>query len=246
MTRTDEVADALLLHTSDGEFAERELSGLSDPVQRFLRAAISPKSPLAQTARIEMKGHIKLGRWLPFRARETLTPHVGFLWAARVAGLIVGSDRFLDGRGQMEWKLGGLVTVMAADGPDISRSAAERSGAEAVWVPTSLLPRFGVDWEADDDRRITARFLVGEHPVEVNYSMNDAGLVESVVFQRWGDPGNKGAFDLYPFGGRFTKHATFDGVTVPTAGSLGWHYGTDRWNEGEFFRFRIVKLELAL
>jgi hypothetical protein len=78
-----------------------------------------------------------------------LNPHHGFVWAARAAGVIAGSDRYLDGQGsldgqgRMDWKLLGLVTVAHADGQDVSRSAAGRAGAEAVWLPTALLPRFG-------------------------------------------------------------------------------------------------------
>ena len=53
-----------------------------------------------------------------------------------------------------------------------------------------------------------------------------------------------GRWGLWPFGGEFTSHATFDGVTIPEAGSLGWHFGTDRWDEGEFFRYRITGLSL--
>lgn len=46
-------------------------------------------------------------------------------------------------------------------------------------------------------------------------------------------------------GGEFTSRATFDGVTIPDAGSLGWHHGTDRWDEGEFFRYQITDLTLV-
>lgn len=242
--RIDEDAETALLRPSDGEFSEDEMSGLAGPIQRFLHASIAPESRLAQTARIEMTGHIKVGRWLPFRAREILTPHAGFVWAARAAGLITGSDRFVDGRGRMKWKLGGLITVMAADGSDVSRSAAQRAGAESVLVPTSLLPRFGVDWVATTGKQITAGFLVEDHPVEVSFVLNDESLAESVLLQRWGDPDNTGVFGLHPFGGHFLEHGTFNGLTIPTAGSMGWHYGTDRWSDGEFFRFRIKRLEV--
>jgi hypothetical protein len=40
-----------------------------------------------------------------------------------------------------------------------------------------------------------------------------------------------------------TGYRTFGGLTVPSAGRIGWFYGTDRWREGEFFRFRLTALE---
>lgn len=79
---------------------------------------------------------------------QVLAPHQGFHWSARVAGVIGGFDQCLDGRGQLRWKLLGLVPVMRADGPDVARSAVGRAAGEAMWLPTTLLPRFGVEWEA--------------------------------------------------------------------------------------------------
>jgi len=42
-----------------------------------------------------------------------------------------------------------------------------------------------------------------------------------------------------------TGSATFDGVTIPQAGRVGWFWGTDRWTKYEFFRYEITHLELA-
>ncbi len=233
-----------LIRGAVGAFAEADLDDLPAPVRRYLGSAISSGIPLARTARIRMRGHIKIGRWLPFRANEVLTPHLGFVWAARAAGLISGSDHYAQGRGEMNWKLAGVLRVIHAEGPDVSRSAAERAAAEAVWVPTALLPRFDVEWTADDETHVSARYRVEGKPVHVHYRLTQDGHLRSVVFDRWGDPDNTGTFRTYPFGGEFTSHAAFDGVTVPDSGRLGWYYGTNRWNEGEFFRYQITDLEL--
>ncbi len=145
----------------------------------------------------------------------------------------------------MDWRLFGLIPVMRSAGPDVSRSAAERAAAEAVWVPTSLLPRWGVEWSAMGHDRIRARFRIAEYPVQLDLSLSAGGLVRTVVFKRWGDPDGSGNFGLHHFGGEFTDHAGFGGVTIPVEGRLGWHFGTDRWTEGEFFRYRITDLELV-
>jgi hypothetical protein len=102
-------------------------------VRRYLETAIGPGAPPARCA-----------PRLPFFARQVLNPHEGFVWSARAAGVITGSDRYLDGAGAQDWKLAGLVTVAYGDGPDVSGSAAGRGGAEGIWVPTALLPRFRV------------------------------------------------------------------------------------------------------
>jgi hypothetical protein len=220
-----------------------ELDRLPEPARRYLKQAIAPDAPLATSARLRMQGTIKLGkRWLPFRARETLSPHEGFVWAGRVAGVIAGSDSLVDGEGKLDWKLLGVKRVAHADGPDITRSDRGRVAGEAIWVPTALLPRFGVDWVAVDDVHTTARFSVGDLDVELHLTLDEEARVVSVVFDRWGDPRQDGRFANHAFGMRVTAYSTFGGITIPSAGRAGWFYGTDRWSSGEFFRYRITEL----
>ena len=228
-----------------GAFSEAEVEGLPAPVRRYFVKAIAPGTALALSARLRMRGTIKIGRWLPFRAREVLAPHHGFVWPARVAGLITGADRYLDGEGALEWKLAGLKTLARAEGPDVSRSAAGRGGAEALWVPTSLLPRFGVQWTATTDTQIVAGYRVDDTPLEVHYDLDELGRPRSVTFDRWGDPDQSGVWSWHRAGGEFRAYHRFDGVTVPSEGRFGWFYGTNRWADGEFFRYRITELTLT-
>lgn len=227
-------------------FSHTELDGLPAPVARYLRAAIAPGTPLIPAARLTMRGSIKLGkRWLPFRARQVLAPHGASVWAARVATVISGADRYADGRGSMEWKLLGLIPIVRAEGPDVSRSSAGRFGAEAMWVPTSLLPRFGVKWAASDETDISATFRKDDIDVVLHIALEDDARMRSIHLDRWGDGESNGTFDLIPFGVDVTDHGTFNGLTIPRAGRGGWFHGTDRWEEGEFFRYEITSLELV-
>lgn len=207
-----------LCHASSYElYRDAELTGLPEPVRRYLQTAIAAGTPLATCARLRMRGQLKVGRWLPFRASQVLNPHLGFVWAARAAGVIAGSDRYLDGVGAMDWKLAGLVTVAHEAGPDVSRSTAGRGGAEAIWVPTALLPRFGVTWSAADDAHVTARFRLGTTPAEINLVLDPEGRIRSMVFDRWGDPDRSGTWAWYPFGGDVTGYRCFEGLTIPSA-----------------------------
>jgi len=38
-------------------------------------------------------------------------------------------------------------------------------------------------------------------------------------------------------------HETVDGITIPTRGSVGWHYGEPGWTAGEFFRFHLTDID---
>jgi hypothetical protein len=164
--------------------------------RRYLQAAIAPGTALAPAARLSMRGSIKLGRWLPFRARQLLVPSLGTVWVARVAGVISGSDRYVDGVGGMDWKVLGVLRVMHAGGDDVSRSAAERAAGESIWVPTAL----AVDASLTDDGTDRVRVDVDGHHVTVLHELDADGLLTASWFQRWGDSDNTGTWTTYPFG----------------------------------------------
>jgi hypothetical protein len=203
--RRSQLEARLLTPPEPGRFSDAELEGLPEPVRRHLAQAIAPGTPLATSARLRMRGRIKVGRWLPFRAHQVLNPHRGFVWVARAAGVI--------------------------------------AGAEAIWLPTALLPRFGVRWSTGSGDQVTAGFQVGDTPVELRLWLDAAGRLASLVFDRWGDPDNRGALAWHRFGGEFTGYRSFHGLSIPSQGRLGCFYGEDRWPAGEFFRYRITDLQ---
>lgn len=240
---TSELAGRLRLTAAPGGFGDDELTGLPEAVVRYFRAAITPGAPLARSADLDMRGHLKLnGRWLRLRAHEVLAPHDGFVWRARVAGVITGYDQGVESHGAMDWKVLGLAPVMHAEGPDIARSAAGRAAGEAVWVPTSLLPRFGVRWEASTDHDISARFTAAGAAAELRIRIDDAGHVSWVRLDRWGDPDGDGVHGQHPFGFEATETRRVGPFRIPAVGRAGWFHGTPRWDEGEFFRCTITDL----
>lgn len=220
------------------------VDGLPEPVRRYFGHAISPGTPLAAGAHISMRGRIKLQRWLPFRARQVLVPCHGTVWAARIAGVISGSDRYVGGTGGLDWRLFGRIPLVHAEGDDVTRSAAERAAGESIWVPTALLPGSGADWSALDENSVAVAIAVDGHAVRLHHHIDDHGRIRTSTFQRWGDPDNQGRWAPHPFGLEVTQHRTFAGVTIPAAGRAGWHFGTDRWESGVFFRYEITAYRL--
>jgi hypothetical protein len=223
-------------------FDPDRINTLQPAARRYLTAAIEPGTRLAAGARLTMRGHIKLGRWLPFRARQLLVPSLGTVWVARVAGVITGSDRYVAGTGGMNWKLFGIIPVMHAEGPDVSRSAAERAAGESIWTPTAVALNNTLNDTGAD--RVDVTIDVDRHRVAVEHDLDEAGRLTGSSLRRWGDPDNTGTWSEHPFGVEVTSNRTLGGVTIPDRGRAGWHYGTDRWQEGVFFRYEITGYEL--
>lgn len=223
-------------------FTDDATAAAPEPVRRLFAAAIAPGTPLARAVRLSIAGEIRLGgQWRGFRSHEVLDPLRGLVWWGRVAGIVRGGDCAVDGTGRLEWRLLGVRRVAFAEGPDVVRSGMARAFAEGcLWAPTAVLPGPAVHWTADDDHHVTASTTTtADDTVVHRITLDDDHRIAAAVFDRWGDPDETGTPAHHPFGGEASDWTTFDGVTIASRGAVGWWYGTDRWPDGEFFRYEI-------
>lgn len=221
-------------------FDPESLAALPEPARRWLSRAIAPGTPLWRSVQLDMAGHIKLGAWRRFRARQILAPPDGFIWAATASffGLPVsGYDRYSSGVGEMRWRLLGMVPVNSATGADVTRSAAGRLAAECVLLPTCYPAAEWSTGDPPDTALATWRLPGGSESAELH--IGPGGQLRDVRMSRWGNP-NGAPFGRYPFGVTVEREATFAGITLPTVIRAGWWWGTDRQSDGEFFRATIT------
>ena len=225
-------------------FDPGDVAGLPEPAKRWLTHAITPGTPLARAAILEMEGRIRLQRWIPFRAVQLHVPSEGYVWAAR-ARLgplpICGFDRYAEGAGEMHWSILGRIPVMSAVGSDVTRSAAGRLALDAVFVPTAFLTP-AVVWRENPGRSdwVFADWTVGNetHRLEIHVGLR--GELLSVCTTRWANPNGR-AWGLYPCGGTLGEEVDCGGITIPSVIRAGYFFGTDGWDEGEFFRARLTQ-----
>ncbi len=191
--------------------------------------------------RVRMHGQIRLGAWRSFTAVQRLTSTGGFVWAAtaRMLGLpVVGFDRYTRGSGQMRWQLLNVLPVMRAEGPDITRSAAGRHAGELLlYLPAAALSET-ITWRDVDHDRAAAVLQIGPTQAEVMITVGPTGALAKLALPRWGNPDGE-PFAEYTFGAAFENEVSFDGITLPRDVTAGWHFGTDRWPEGQFLRYTI-------
>lgn len=221
-------------------FRVEDVAGLPEAARRYFTHAIAAGTPRAQAVRLKMHGTIRLrDSWDPFEAEQVLRVHRGFVWRAtiRMKGLPVkGSDRWVDGEGRVRWKLLGVIPVANESGPEIARSAAGRASIEGVWLPSALLEA-SLSWEAADEHHAAARVRLGDEISRVELEVDDEGRLESAQMLRWGTPDGVGTEPRQePFGCVVEREDTFDGYTIPSELRVGWHFGSPRFEEGEFFR----------
>ena len=216
-----------------------------EPVQRYLEHALGPEPWPPARVRLTMHGRIKVGRWLPFSATQTLDGHA-FEWRAHVGWPpltpLTVIDGFEDGAGATEGRLAGRLRLFRADGTDVSRSAAGRAALESVWAPARLAAP-DVRWRAESDDHIVARFPAPPEEPELHLRIAPTGALVSACAERWGDVGRDG-FGYIPCGCDVHAERSFSGgVTVPSRVSVGWWFGTPRYTP--FFEAEVTALERA-
>ncbi len=230
-----------------GRFDPTMLAELPAAARRYFEHSVEPGAPLFRAVRLRMHGEIKLGAWRPFEAEQVIRWGRGLVWRAKAKMLplvaIKGHDAFVDGVGEMRWKLLGVIPVMTAGGPDISRSAAGRAEIEHIFVPTSLLDP-SVEWSAgEDDEHVELDVRVTGDTGHLRMRVDERGSLREISMQRWGKP-EGGEYHEVAFGGYLDEDRRFGALTVPTRIRVGWYFDSDRFvEEGEFFRATIDAME---
>ena len=217
---------------------------LPEPARRWLTHAIAPGTQLARAAIVEMHGHIRLRRWIPFRAVQLQAPPAGYIWAARTRmgpAWVGGYDRYSDAAGEMRWRLFSRIPVRSATGPDIDRSAAGRVALDALLVPTAWLQE-AVAWRTgDSDDTVVAEWRIDNHRLPIALTVAPHGALRSLLMPRWAQPLDH-PWGEYPCGGTVSDEGDFEGIKLGRTVRAGYFYGTDKWNSpaGEFLRAEIT------
>jgi hypothetical protein len=229
-------------------FSLTELQGLPLPVARYFQFALTPGQPLIRSARIEHAGEFRGGLdapWSPFTSVQHFTASPpGFVWDARIrmAPLVTVRvrDSYIEGVGSMHGKAASLVTVVDQTGqPAINAGALHRYLAEAVWLPTALLPSQGVVWEPIDDTTARATLTDAGASVSLEFQFAPTGeIVRTFTPERYRDVNGTGV--PTPWAGKYRRYAQVAGTRVPMEGEVAWMLP-----EGEltYWRGRLVKIE---
>ena len=228
-------------------FEPESLAGLPAPVVRYFAFALTPGQPLVRTARVEHAGEFRTAPgagWSPFRSVQHFSADPpGFVWDARIAMVpLLGvrvRDGYLGGEASMLGRVAALVPVVDQKGtPELAAGALHRYLAESAWLPTALLPREGLAWEAVDDS--TARVTLTDSGIAVSLDAHfgPSGEIVRVEAERYRDVDGVGA--LTPFVGYFRHYAEVAGMRIPMEGEVEWILPEGRFS---YWRGRVERIE---
>lgn len=231
-SETERMAEEINRTASVGKtesILDLNLVDLPGPVKRYFRFALDGRQLMIRTARLRHAGEFYLkDAWIPFESEEHFSAReAAFVWDAKMKMNPLVSVRVRDayktGRGSMRAKVMSLFTVMNAGGGDVRLAAGElqRYLAEAVWLPTALLPREHLQWSAIDETHAKAALTDAGVTVSLEFEFGERGEIVGVYtparYRRVG-----GEYKLFPWRGRFRNYRPFGGMMIPTGGDVEW------------------------
>jgi hypothetical protein len=212
-----------------------ELVGLPAPVQKYLRAVLKDGQPKLKSGQIWTEGKFLLDadkdKWVPFYATQLFTANPpAFDWNARMPMMpgmnVYVQDAYAKGEGVLHAAMFGLIDLAnIRDTTDAAQGELMRYLAEAVWMPTVLLPSQGVRWEAIDNNKARATLTDGAVSVSLEFRFNAEGLVESVISPARSRTVGKELVPA-PWQGRWWNYEMRDDLRVPTEGEVEWQLPT--------------------
>ncbi len=225
-----------------------ELTGLPNPVRRYLRAVLREGQPLIQAARVRHVGTFNLSergeKWVPFVSEQRVVlQRPGFVWNARMRMLpllaVRVHDAYADGEGLLQAALLGLFPLMQLHGTGpVAEGQLMRFFAEAAWYPTALLPSQGVSWEDVDEHTATGTLHDGDLHLRLRFRFDADGLLARVEADARGRAVG-GRIEPTPWRAWLWDYVERDGMRIPLAGEVAW---VIHGAEQPYWRGRITEI----
>jgi hypothetical protein len=220
-----------------------DLTGLPEPVQRWLRWAQVVGREVPATVRLTQEGRFRQSEgaaWMPFTAEEYFTTSPpGFIWKTSMAMLpgvsIIGRDRYVDGRGSIEMRALGLVPVANASGPAMDQGALLRYLNEMLWFPQAALSS-AITWEPVGATSAKATMTYAGVTTSAIFVFDEEGKPVDMVAERQDLARGR----LETWSTPMSAYGEFEGVRIPVAGRGVWRYDT---GDFPYIELRITALE---
>lgn len=221
---------------------EKDLDGLPEPVQRYLRYTQIIGKEKARTVRLKQKGYFRTKvdqKWMPLKAEEYFTVDPpAFLWYGKIKALpfvnAAAIDKFANGEGSLVVKMLSVFKVAEAKGEEYDQAELVRFLSEMIWFPSAFLSDY-IHWEPIDSESVKATIQVNDLSASAVLHFNPEGQMTNLVAERYMDV--SGGMILKKWSTPLHKYEEINGVMVPVKGEGVWRLST-----GDFSYVKITEI----
>jgi hypothetical protein len=198
--------------------------------------------PMVHSVRLEQTGKFRTGvdqAWMDFHAEQVYTvDQPGFIWDATFtqAGVpfLKVRDRYVQGKGAILGKLGGLFTIAEAQGDDLNQGAMLRYLNEMMWFPQAYLGD-NIRFTPVDEGSAQVIFTDQGKSVTATLFIDGEGKMTDFVAERYFEAGDA----YYPWSTPLSEYGEFNGLRLPVRGQGVW-----KLPDGDFAYIDLVIPEL--
>ncbi len=206
---------------------EAHLLALPEVVQRYLRySQVVGKEPI-RTVRLKQIGKMRQSAqqpWMKLDAEEYYSVNPpGFVWVGTIRKggfpLVRARDRYLDGKGNMQIKLGTIFTIADATGAATDQAALMRYLNEMIWFPTAFLAP-NVSFEPVDQTSAKVTLTDAGKHVTATMFFDEEGRPTDFVAPRY--RAVSGTSELTTWSTPMTAYGEFGGFKLPVRAKAVW------------------------
>lgn len=242
--KVNEEIDGILTVSSEKPISpinNESFQSLPIAVQRWLKQSGIMNKPAIYSVKMVQEYRIKLDpdqkKWYPAQAEQFSTTYPpAFVWTAdmKIMPLLYafGRDKFIDGEGEMLFKLLSLFPV-AKDGfnPQINESALQRFLGEIVWNPTAAMMDY-INWEEIDQHTAKATLRYRNTTGSGIFYFDENGRFTQFVAERYMGSGKEAKKHLWTV--KALDYHEFDGIKLPSKCNATWKLENEDWTWAEF------------
>lgn len=217
------------------------ITDLPYPVKNWLEKSGVVGKPVMRIVEMEQAFEIKLkpeqNDWFYADAEQYISSYPpAFVWKADLKIMrflsTIGRDKFIDGKGEMLFKILSIFPV-AQDGnnPQINEAALQRFLGEIVWIPTAALEDY-ITWEAVDHRSAKGTMNFNGTTGSGIFTFNDHGELEQFSALRYMGSGPEAKKIEWVVKVLETK--VFNGIKIPVRCNATWRLDEGDWTWSQF------------
>jgi Family of unknown function (DUF6544) len=206
---------------------EAMLENLPEPVKRYLRYAGVVGKPIPRTVRLKQHGRFRMNPerpWMSITAEEyySINPPA-FVWIASAKmgsiPLFRGRDMYQAGKGNMNIRVGSVMTVVNAVGDAIDQGSMMRYLSEIIGFPAAFLCD-NISFEAVDNHSAKVTLTDCRKTAAGTLFIDEQGRLTDFVALRYTDMNGK--YELETWSTPITAYGEFEGLRLPSAGKAVW------------------------
>jgi hypothetical protein len=222
-------------HLNQKLLIENDLKSLPEIVQKWLHNSNVIKQETIFSVKLKQIGEMRTkpdGNWMPFKATQYFNCiNPSFIWSTNVETMplisIIGRDKFIDGKGEMQIKLASLISVVNEKPNDkINQGAMVRYLAEICWFPSVAINKY-ISWKSINETSAKATLRYNNQSVSGVFSFNANGDFVSFIADRY--YGGKSDSTLHKWYVEALSYKEFKGIRIPNKSKVTW-----KLPEGDF------------